>query len=371
MEGERCVGTVPRRVHTLFGSGTLHRRGYQAPGGPIRFPLDSTLGLTMGYTACRTALLCRAAARAPFEQAADDVEAYTGLPVSGRTLQRLAKKIGPRVENFLRQSPPPPRSDPAHRVYVLMDGTGAPLRKRDLIGRLGKGPQGEARTHEVKVAALFTQHPRPGEAPWRDMDSTTYVATDERVEAFGAMVRAEFRRRFATPSEVIILGDGAGWIDTIARGHFDGATRIVDWYHAAEHVGEVAELFHAKSSTPWQELRKRWIGMLWRGKVSALVRDVEHRLSPEQREEGEKRLGYFKNHAEAMRYDVFRERGLFIGSGVVEAACKTIVCQRFKASGMRWSQKGLKAVLSLRTALVSKRYDEYWDTINSRGKSAA
>ena len=61
-----------------------------------------------------------------------------------------------------------------------------------------------------------------------------------------------------------------------------------------------------------------------------------------------------------MRYRHFRDHGYFIGSGVVEAACKTIVAQRLKGSGMHWSETGLGHVLSLRTALLSRRYDEFW-----------
>ena len=61
-----------------------------------------------------------------------------------------------------------------------------------------------------------------------------------------------------------------------------------------------------------------------------------------------------------MRYRHFRDHGYFIGSGVVEAACKTIVAQRLKGSGMHWSERGLGHVLSIRTALLSRRYDEFW-----------
>lgn len=370
-EGERYVGKVPRTIHTLFGSGVLMRKGYQKEGGKIRFPLDTVLGLHRGHTAGRSALLCRAAARGPFEQAAEDVEAYTGIPVSGRTLQRLAREVGGHMEHFLRKDTLPEPATIVPRVYVLMDGTGAPLRKMDLIGRLGKGPLGEARTHEVKLAAIFTQHPRLGEDPWRDVDTTTYVATDERVAPFGCMVRAEFRRRFSRVGEVVVLGDGAAWIDTIAQGHFHGAIRIVDWYHAAEHVGKLAGFFHPQGSAPWQKLRKRWICKLWNGKVSALIRDAKHRLSPSQKEEGEKLLHYFTHYAEAMRYDLFRSQGMFIGSGVVESACKTVVCQRFKASGMHWSQRGLKPVLSLRTGLLSHRFDEFWNSPESHPQHVA
>jgi hypothetical protein len=67
-----------------------------------------------------------------------------------------------------------------------------------------------------------------------------------------------------------------------------------------------------------------------------------------------------------MAYDVFRQKGYFIGSGVVEAACKTLVCQRFKCSGMHWSQPGLKHLLAIRTALLSNRFEEFWDWHSSK-----
>jgi len=81
---------------------------------------------------------------------------------------------------------------------------------------------------------------------------------------------------------------------------------------------------------------------------------------PKHREEGEKQLGYFERNRARMQYATFRARGYFIGSGVVEAACKTIVAQRLKQSGMHWSEQGLSHVLSLRTAILSRRYDEFW-----------
>lgn len=369
-EGERCVGRVPRELHTLFGSGTILRRGYIRDGEKGRYPMDNALGLIHGVTPRRASLLCRAAARSPFKQAAEDLKAYTGLEVPGRQLQRLSQEVGPCAEDFLRREVLPERNTSAPRVYVMMDGTGAPLRKMDLIGRLGKGPEGEARTHEVKVAALFTQHPRPGEDPWRDLDTTTYVATDKRVDDFGSMVRNEFRRRFSKVGHVVVIGDGAPWIDGIEQGHFQGATRIIDWHHAVEHLGDLAEVISPRGSKEWEKLRKRWIGKLWNGKVAAILRDARKRFPPEASEQGEKQLGYFAKRKKAMRYDVFREQGMFIGSGVVEAACKTLVGQRFKSSGMHWSQVGLHNLLSIRTALLSNRFEEFWAWMAHQDKAA-
>ena len=368
-EGERKVAGVRRVLHTLFGEGEIFRSWYKRPGAEGRFPLDEALGLINGHTPRLAGLMGRAAARAPFEQAAVDFQEYTGLEIGGRQFQRLAARVGLEADEYLRTDHGRGLEKPP-RVYVLLDGTGAPLRKAELEGRRGKSPDGTAKTHEVKVAALFTQHPRCGKEPWRDLDSTTYVATDERSGDFAGRVRGEFLRRFGNAPEVVVLGDAAAWIDTIARQQFAGAIRIVDWHHGAERVATLAELVAPRHSPRWHQIRKKWTGKLWQGKVEALVRAVRSQLPARQAEEGEKQLAYFLNHREAMRYDVFRSKGYFIGSGVVEAACKTIVAQRFKASGMRWSLRGLKPVLSIRTALLSNRYEDFWKWREAR-KTAA
>jgi hypothetical protein len=222
--------------------------------------------------------------------------------------------------------------------------------------------------HEVKVAALFTERPRSGENPWRDLDSTTYVATDERCGEFGGMVRAEFLRRFKNVRETIALGDAAEWIGKAVDINFSQAVRIIDWHHAAEHVALMAEIVHTRDSVSWRRLRKKWTGKLWRGKIDALAGAARAAFPKDKTDDGGKALAYFIKNREALRYDVFRDPGYFIGSGVVEAACKTLVCQRFKCSGMHGSPIGLKHLLPIRTAILSNRYDEFW---NWRSKSKA
>ena len=135
-----------------------------------------------------------------------------------------------------------------------------------------------------------------------------------------------------------MLGDGAEWINTIGKNEFAGATRIVDWHHAAEHVASMAELIHPRHSPQWHRERKKWTGKLWKGNVEALARSVHRTLPPGRTEEGEKALAYFLKNREAMRYEEFRNKGYFIGSGVVEAACKTLVCQRLEVVSLCHSQ---------------------------------
>lgn len=360
-EGERRVGNVPRTLHTLFGEIAIKRNWYKAPESPSgRFPLDEILRLIDGYTPALAGLICRCAARGAFVSACEDFHALTGLGVEARQFQRFGLRVGTLAERFLRNDPEPGTGTPP-RVYVQLDGTGAPLRHEELDGRRGKGPDGKAQTHEIKVAALFTEHPRPGEPPWRDLGSTTYVATDERCGPFGPMVRSEFRRRFAGQPETVALGDGAAWIWECFRVQFPWAIQVVDFHHAGERLGTLAELVYRRDSKEWRRLRRKWVTKLWKGKMDALFASVRTVLPSRKRKLGEKGLEYFQTHRERMRYDVFRQKGYFIGSGVVEAACKTIVCQRFKCSGMHWSQHGLKCLLAIRTALLSNRYDDFWN----------
>ena len=359
LEGERKVSGVSRTLHTIFGDGPVLRNWYKPEDGDGRFPLDEALGLVDGYTPMLAGLICQAAATLPFRHAANDFKAYTGLAIEGRQFHRLANRVGHDVETFLRAKHGPATETPP-RVYVMMDGTGAPLRHEELKDRKGKGEDGKAQTHEVKVAAIFTEHPRAGEDPWRDMDSTTYVATDERCGEFGGMTRAEFLRRFKNAPETIALGDAAEWIGNAVDINFPQATRIIDWNHAAQHVASMAELVHVRDSVLWRKLRKKWTGKLWRGKIDALASAARAAFPKDKADDGEKALAYFIKNREAMRYDIFRDKGYFIGSGVVEAGCKTLVCQRFKCSGMHWSQIGLKFLLAIRTAILSNRYDEFW-----------
>ena len=368
---ERCVGGVKRAIHTLFGEVAIKRNWYKAPEDSAgRFPLDTALGLVDGYTPALAGLICRDAAKEPFALAGKDFQAHTGISVDARQFQRLALRIGTEVESFLRADHGAGIERPP-RTYVQVDGTGAPLRHKELEGRAGKGPDGKAQTHEVKVAAIFTEHPRFGEDPWRDSDSTTYVATDERCDSFGAMVRAEYDRRFAGKPETIAIGDGAPWIWELFRIRFPWAIQIVDFHHAAEHVAALAELVDKRGTPEWKKLRRKWTKKLWKGKIDDLLAAVRAAIPPVQVDAAEKALAYFETNRARMRYDLFRRKGYFIVSGVVEAACKTIVGLRFKGSGMHWSQLGLKRLLAIRTALHSNRYDAFWTWRATKLKPAA
>jgi hypothetical protein len=140
---------------------------------------------------------------------------------------------------------------------------------------------------------------------------------------------------------------------------------ITDFYHGADHVQQACEVIWGAGSVDRQAefarlrtLRKeeakgvdKIIGR-WRYRVS--------RLRGRKREQREKALTYFRNQRERMRYAAYRQANLPIGSGVVEAACKTLVSSRLKRSGMRWGMAGGQAVLTLRSVMQSDRWERAW-----------
>jgi Uncharacterised protein family (UPF0236) len=246
-----------------------------------------------------------------------------------------------------------------------MPHTGVPVVPKETVGRSGKGKEGEAKTRDAKLGCVFTQSRLDAkQRPVRDPHSTSYVGAIETAEEFGKRIYAEaVRRGLLQARQVIVLGDGAPWIWALAEEHFPGATQIVDLYHAREHLGELAQTLYGrtgKAAAAWRAARYE---ELEAGDVEAVVAAMKRTRprDPTGRERVRKQIAYFQTNAERMRYAEFRRRGLFVGSGVVEAGCKTIMGQRLKQSGMRWTVRGANAIIALRCCQVSNRWEEFWE----------
>ena len=159
------------------------------------------------------------------------------------------------------------------------------------------------------------------------------------------------------------MGDGAPWIWGIAEEHFPGTIQIVDLYHAREHLADLSKVVYGPATVTakgWAAARSEDLDA---GEVERVVAAIG-RLRPrgeQAKAEVRKARGYFQTNAERMRYARFRSHGLFIGSGVVEAGCKTLVGRRLKQSGMRWTVRGANAILALRCAELSGRWEEFWE----------
>jgi hypothetical protein len=369
-EGEVAAGTRGRDVMTLFGRVRVEGRNYRHDRGAKtgRFPFDDALGLAGGATPALAKRAMECAPEEPYEKAAESFgRAYT-KDLTPDVLKALARALAPKAAGFASRgtAPDAPRKA-APCAVVPGDGTGMPMRPGELEGVRGRGEDGAAKAREAKVGAVFGMAPAPGdpEARARTPGSTTYVATLDRKDAFADALRRESGRRFpAKPKVTLFICDGAKWLREIRRTHFPFAVEILDFYHAAEHLVPLLDLAGVEGDGRRKTYR-RWRRWLLEGKAAKVIQACEALAAEDaaRADAWESALAYYRDNLGRMRYDEYLAKGWFIGSGVVESACKAIICTRFKQPGMRWSRKGADALLPFRTAHLSGRYDEIWDYI--------
>ena len=217
-----------------------------------------------------------------------------------------------------------------------------PVRGAETGGRTGRRTDGSAKTREAKLAVVWSAE-RIGTdgAPARDPGSVTGSA---------AIESAAERR--------VVLGDGAAWIWNIADEHFPGAVQIVDVFHAAEHLFDIARAVYGDDN----DLARAWARQRRDELLAGAFDDMLRAIGTHAGNCGEARkgCGYFADNRARMDYPAFRAAGLCIGSGVVEGACRNFVCGRLKRGGMRWTVVGADAILALRSCIVSRRLDDFW-----------
>jgi hypothetical protein len=158
--------------------------------------------------------------------------------------------------------------------------------------------------------------------------------------------------------ERLFLGDGAPCNWNIASAHFSDAIMILDFYHASEHLSELSKILYSQDNPKHKELGKRWLSerlhALKHGGPKSLIRALKCRRckTEKQQEAVRKELNYFKTNQARMDYPAHIKAGRMIGSGPIEAACKSTGC-RLKGTGMRWSVEGADAVLAVRTTILN------------------
>jgi hypothetical protein len=318
-------------------------------------------------------MTARAAAAIPFAAAARLVGELAGITLTGKRAGRRAEADGNAAAARIsaragaaaagRLAVLPPAGPLPDKLYVAVDGTGVPMVPAETQGRAGKAADGKAHTREVKMAVAFTQSRLDHKnRPVRDPASSSYLATFAPAAPFGTLMAAEARRRGAGHvRQLIILGDGAAWIWNLATRHFPEATQIVDLYHAREHLHDLAKLLEFMLGDRKQDWLDARLADLDAGAIPAICAAARvFPLTGSKATELTTALGYFEHNAHRMHYAHFKKLGMFIGSGAVEAGCKSIVGQRCKLSGMRWTEKGATGILTLRCQEASGRWDETW-----------
>lgn len=373
------MGYRSNLLDTILGPATLDRAWYHCSGCHHGFaPRDIELGLAgASLTPGLRRMVARLAASQPFVQARDDLAELAGIQLTAKRIERSAEADGQTVAaattteagavlaGHLHQLDTDP--EPVDTLYVTMDGTGVPCVPAVTQGRTGKQPDGRAATREVKLAWLFTQSGLDDDGkPLRDDGSSSYVATFAPAEDFGTLIYAQARRRGAQRArQLVVLGDGAAWIWNLASLHYPNATGIVDLYHARQHLHQLAHLTAPALGGNQHDWLTDRLDDLDRGDIDAITTATQALELPDATTDDiDQALGYFDTHRHRMRYAYFRKRGLFVGSGAVEAGCRTVVGQRLKLSGMRWNIPGATGILTLRTHHASGRWDQLWTRLH-------
>src|SRR5947209_4775556 len=405
---QHVVDYRTKQILTMMGKGEFKRAYYhcqreeeqkgekdeQKQPCPGRAPADQIWGIDQRRTTPgvqeAVGYLC---ARPTFEEAAETFSRFLPLKMSARQAQNLMEPVGKALadeeEKVLKalfeqaaQKHTSVQEQQEHlalksveRLYIETDGIMERLRSGTVeMEEKEKTRKGDV-YREMKVGVIFEaerSRERSELAPdvWVDtpkQNSMRYVARRTAKGDFDQLHYGLARQSgLEQARQIVVLGDGAPWIWKLACEHFPEAVQIVDLSHAQEHVWQVARAVYGPQTEAAAAWAKNACDLLVSGKIEELVAAIAvlPPLAPnpaESRSVPEKAGDYFTTNAERMRYPTFRAQGMHVGSGIAEAACKTVVATRLKRSGMRWTPDGLDALLPLRTAKLNHTYDEFWE----------
>ena len=363
-------------VLTVVGQVQVARPYYLCPHCHTgRFPVDVELDIERTeFSPGVRRMQALVGQQAPFDHGREQMKLLAGLEVTTKSVERTAEAIGgaiaqqeqQQIQRAMQLDLPIQIGQPVPILYVQMDGTGVPVVKKETLGRQGKTDGQPAHTREVKFGCVFTQSTWDQEGfAIRDPDSTTYTGAIETAEEFGKRIYLEgWKRGWNRAKKKVVIGDGAEWIWNLVAEHFPDAIQIVDLYHARQHLWEVARRLYPHDEVKqkaWMKIHQK--RLLDKGKIEKLV-GVLHSINtanPQMAEKIRTEADYFARNAERMRYPKFRRLHLFVGSGVIEAGCKTVIGSRLKQSGMFWTVQGANAILALRCCHLNHRFEDYWE----------
>ena len=371
-EDAKFVGYRTCRPTCLFGK-IVYERAYYHCRHCKRgwFPTDAEFGIEGHQTSGAREVISLLGVLEPFEPSARRIlPRLTGLSVSASTVQRTTESVGADVarrraagETFGAREAWEWNVDATGRrvAYVGLDATGVPQ----------QGPQGEKRECRMPWVGLVFNPQPAGEKRRRRIWDSRYVAGLMSLDEIGQQLRAECRAVDVSRADVVIgLSDGGNGLENCLVSVLGGIAReivfILDFYHASEHLLEFAKVLH-RDDEARQQQTQAWCHKLKHEGGQSLLRELEARdmarASPQALEAHRQLLGYVRNNQHRMDYPAYISRGWQIGSGMVEAACKTVVCQRLKESGMRWREPGTTALSQLRALYKSepKLWKNYWN----------
>lgn len=303
-----------------------------------------------------------------FAEAEQTFERIGHLTISDSSIWRRKEKWGERfkeVEEAEREKANTPASanDFEARVFgsekrmgVGIDGTKVHIRKEGW--------------RELKVGCVFEINVYPTwnkeSQEWEELAHAVdnqYVAHLGGPERFGQLLWTEAKQQgWEGAADKEVIGDGAPWIWNLAQDHFYDAREAVDWYHALEHLADVAKLLHGENTPAANKWYKANEKALYEGQAEGIAAEVQKLAagySGEVADELQKEATYLDTHKRRMQYLELREEGYVIGSGMIECGGKQFK-SRFCGPGMRWNRTGIERLIPIRASIMSRRFDTAW-----------
>lgn len=356
-------GQVEKVYQTPYGPVPVARHVYQtSEGGKTLCPLDQAARIVVSSTPRFAKMVSHKVANGATTVVQRDLEDNHGRHVSREFVRDLADAVGAiaqaKEEDWHYETP---KLDARiASVAIGMDGTcmfiGKDGWREAMTGTIALYDGQGQRRHTIYIGAT----PEYGKA--------TFM---KRMEQEIAHVKKMY------PDAVYVgIADGAQCNWTFLQAHTDW--QIIDFWHAAQYLAQVAQAAFPSCEADragWLDERchllKHYPVTVYR--ILEEMEEIgERKLPKAAKEQVERAITYFRNHQHRMNYADYRIRKLPIGSGVTEAACKTLVKQRLCASGMKWLDHGASIVLSLRALMLTKeRWDQFWSKVNQYGFSFA
>ncbi|PHN00547.1 hypothetical protein CRP01_41665 [Flavilitoribacter nigricans DSM 23189 = NBRC 102662] len=301
---------------------------------------DHTLSkgtLKFGISERMRGLLCLLGQSVVYEEASELFATMLGIDICTPQIQRVCTYYGKAIDPLVKADceaviPRLESGKGQDKMYVMVDGSMVYTRDqgwRELkLGRL---------FHDSQVVNI--------QAHRREVLESVYVSHLGSVEEFFP----KFERHLVGYTDKVIIGDGAKWIWNWADDNYPGATQILDFYHAKEKLVLFARAQYREEQTRLNWIEQQTAKLLDNGLEEVLLSLRSCRANNQEAKLAkQKAIDYYVEHDDRMQYKTYREQGLMIGSGPIEAAHRSVIQQRMKLSGQKWSVQGAQAIANLR-----------------------
>jgi hypothetical protein len=385
--GNQCryVRDRSRSYRSIFGSITISRAYYYAPGSSAVFPLDGVLNLPeRGYSYVVQEFSSRLAVTMSYEDAQEFLESIFPVKMPIRSLERIVGDLCEDVHEFYERKTPPEVCPEAAVTVATVDKKGIVIRKpnedQTALSAKPKNPEKPGKKKMATVISSYVTQPHVRNAGdvLRDMsddercdsrprprNKLIWGSLTEGPEETVARLKKSVDQRLPKGNELVCVLDGERSLWTLVYSYFPKAFFVLDIFHVLEHLGKAALCFRDEGSPQAREFVTERLKMLLLGRAGGVLGGLKqmlskHRLSRPRTRCLEQVIGYLERNRKHMRYEICLARGYPIGSGVIEGACRNLINDRLELTGMSWTIRGAESIMRLRAVHINKNWDAFW-----------